>query len=252
MNFQIDCSYPGQLEPGSTIVVVITGARHGSGSSTNRAVVDFPDTIPDGNGSSASELFNDVTTISTSIVLPPTPTGANTPTPTSTATVTPTPTITPTPAPDNDSDGLPNSAETNTGVYISPTNAGTDPNDPDTDNDGCADGEEVGPNEVLGGRRSPLNFWDFFDTPNASNVRDKSISGADFFALLGRFGSAGSPAIDPLSAPGPMPAYHTAFDRSAALPGADLWDLGPPDGFVSGNDFFRLLTQFTHTCAAAP
>lgn len=44
---------------------------------------------------------------------------------------------------DTDSDGLCDSAETNTGVYISSKNAGTDPRNPDTDGDGLMDGEEV-------------------------------------------------------------------------------------------------------------
>ena len=44
---------------------------------------------------------------------------------------------------DTDNDGLPNSYETNTGVYVSPTNTGTNPNKSDTDNDGLLDGAEV-------------------------------------------------------------------------------------------------------------
>jgi len=44
---------------------------------------------------------------------------------------------------DSDSDGLPDSVETNTGVYVSPTDTGTDPNNPDTDGDGYNDGVEV-------------------------------------------------------------------------------------------------------------
>jgi hypothetical protein len=45
--------------------------------------------------------------------------------------------------PDADSDGLPDIYETNTGVYISPTDTGSDPNDADTDGDNLLDGEEV-------------------------------------------------------------------------------------------------------------
>jgi hypothetical protein len=44
---------------------------------------------------------------------------------------------------DSDGDRLPDSAETNTGIYVSPSNTGTDPNDPDTDDDGIHDGDEV-------------------------------------------------------------------------------------------------------------
>jgi len=46
---------------------------------------------------------------------------------------------------DTDGDGLIDSYETGTGVYVSPTNTGTDPLDPDTDNDGFSDGVEVRP-----------------------------------------------------------------------------------------------------------
>ena len=44
---------------------------------------------------------------------------------------------------DADNDGLSDSVETNTGVYVSPEDTGTDPNNPDTDGDGVSDGKEV-------------------------------------------------------------------------------------------------------------
>ena len=46
-------------------------------------------------------------------------------------------------AADTDTDGLDDSAETNTGVYVSPANTGTNPNNADTDGDGVPDGLEV-------------------------------------------------------------------------------------------------------------
>ena len=52
---------------------------------------------------------------------------------------------------DSDGDGLDDSVETNTGVYVSPSNTGTDPNQSDTSGDGFTDGEAlaagVDPNE---------------------------------------------------------------------------------------------------------
>ena len=45
--------------------------------------------------------------------------------------------------PDTDNDRLPDSVETDTGVYVSPSDTGTDPNDADTDDDGIDDGDEV-------------------------------------------------------------------------------------------------------------
>ena len=44
---------------------------------------------------------------------------------------------------DTDSDGLDDLAETNTGIYVSPTNTGTNPNSADSDGDGVPDGLEV-------------------------------------------------------------------------------------------------------------
>ena len=54
---------------------------------------------------------------------------------------------------DSDNDGLPDSAETNTGLFVSSANTGTDPLNPDTDGDGWMDGNEV----QLG--TSPLNRY---------------------------------------------------------------------------------------------
>jgi hypothetical protein len=45
--------------------------------------------------------------------------------------------------PDTDDDGLGDAAETNTGIYVSPTNAGSNPLVADTDGDGIQDGPEV-------------------------------------------------------------------------------------------------------------
>jgi len=44
---------------------------------------------------------------------------------------------------DSDNDGLPDVHETNTGTYVSATDAGTDPYNPDTSGDGIFDGEAV-------------------------------------------------------------------------------------------------------------
>ncbi|KKK48456.1 hypothetical protein LCGC14_3144910, partial [marine sediment metagenome] len=57
-------------------------------------------------------------------------------------------------ASDPDGDGLTNVEE---------FSLGTDPCSSDTDLDGCTDREELGGDETLGGKRDPLNFWDFYD-----------------------------------------------------------------------------------------
>jgi len=66
---------------------------------------------------------------------------------------------------DSDDDGLLDSVETNTGVYVSPTDTGTDPNNPDTDGDGVNDGLEVAfgynpcdPNDTPPGIPTTLRF----------------------------------------------------------------------------------------------
>lgn len=55
--------------------------------------------------------------------------------------------------PDDDDDGLDDLFETNTGIYVSPTNTGTDPLNPDSDGDGYSDAFEVSagsnPNDAL-------------------------------------------------------------------------------------------------------
>jgi hypothetical protein len=118
--------------------------------------------------------------------------------------------------------------------------------DPDDDNDGCPDVREIQTapgSETLGGRRSLKDFWDFFDVP----PRDGSIAGGDIFGVLGRFGSAGDPGIDPLSAPPSPPEYHTAFDRSPSV-GPNVWNLTPANGSIAATDIFAVLGQFNHAC----
>ena len=120
--------------------------------------------------------------------------------------------------------------------------------DPDFDLDGCRDRLERGPSEVLGGLRNAKNFWDFFDTPNASNIRDRMIAGTDIFRLLGHFGQSGNPNIDPLSPPpASMAEYHTAFDRGFSA-GPHPWSLTAANGSISGTDIFAMLSQFGSSC----
>jgi hypothetical protein len=45
--------------------------------------------------------------------------------------------------PDSDGDGLPDSTETDTGIYSGQDDVGTDPADADTDDDGATDGDEI-------------------------------------------------------------------------------------------------------------
>lgn len=120
---------------------------------------------------------------------------------------------------------------------------------PDSDRDGCADARETSLNQLIGGIRNPKNFWDFFDTPAAGNVRDQIISIADIARVVARFGSSG-PATsinDALSNPPAAPAYHAAFDRT--LKGPDPWRAGPANGSITIEDISREVSSFGHSCA---
>jgi hypothetical protein len=117
----------------------------------------------------------------------------------------------------------------------------------DIDGDGCANAAEGGLDPMLGGSRDAANFWDFFDTPDATNVRDAVVSASDLARVVGRFGGTGDPAIDPLSAPPPAPTYHTAFDRSPPAE-APLGLAHGPNGSVTSSDVALIVAQFGHSC----
>ena len=123
------------------------------------------------------------------------------------------------------------------------------PNAPDSDLDGCSDLQEIGMVPEAGGMRDPNDAWDFFDTPDLSNVRDRAITMSDIFAVAGRFGAAGEPGGDPQAASIPAaPAYHAAFDRGGQI-GADTWNRAPADGAITMEDIFAVAAQFGHDCS---
>jgi hypothetical protein len=148
---------------------------------------------------------------------------------------------------DTDGDGLSDYAE----VVTLGTNCALI----DTDLDGCADSEEPGPDETLGGLRDPLNFWDFFDvwqqTAPGSGiwVRDQVVDVDEIFAIVARIFTVGVPG-DPLIAPAAKTTYHSDYDRTFA--GPDPWDLGPADGVIAIDEIFWAAAQFAHGCAAPP
>ncbi len=107
----------------------------------------------------------------------------------------------------------------------------------DTDGDGCTNAEEYGQDASLGGRRNPLNPWDFYDVngDRVVNVFD------DILAVVSAYG------------PSTGADYESAFDRSPPPPGAEPWDLGPPDGLINvSDDILGVVGQFGHTCAGPP
>jgi hypothetical protein len=134
--------------------------------------------------------------------------------------------------------------------------------EPDGDSDGCPSKDEsltAAGSETFGGQRDPNLFWDFFDTPNASNVRDKAVAAVDFFRVLQRFGAndTGPGAFDrfsdPLSAPSAWVSgahrenYHPAFDRGPSS-GPNAWNLTAANGAIASTDFNAALSQFGHNC----
>jgi hypothetical protein len=155
---------------------------------------------------------------------------------------------------DSDLDGLTDWSEDN--LYL------TDRQDSDSDDDGCADSEEVGDSENLGGRRDPVfdpdsvagsglpgGQWDFFDVPlpvgePGTGTRDKQVDGNDALAVLAKFGATPG---DPVPS---APKYDPAYDRSAPAP--DPWDTGAPEGVSDGNDVVWALAQFGHSCVPPP
>jgi hypothetical protein len=132
---------------------------------------------------------------------------------------------------DDDADGLPNCHE---------GEAGTDDQDPDTDDDGCRDGAELGPDEMLGGERDPLNGNDFYDVlgPNMSPVKDQAIDlPNDILGVIQHYAPQGAPP------------YDVTFDRGP-WSGSNSWnDTQPPDGVTDlANDILGVIMQYLHNC----
>jgi hypothetical protein len=125
---------------------------------------------------------------------------------------------------------------------------GPDPGD--LDSDGCSNEAEIQPKAMAssGGGRDPNKFWDFFDTPDMDNTRDRAIGAADILRVVLRFGTMGNAGVNPLSAPPPS-GYHTAFDRAPPAPGSNPWNTNAPDGSISVGDIMAAVQQFGHSCA---
>jgi hypothetical protein len=157
--------------------------------------------------------------------------------------------------PDSDNDGVSNALDNCRDEYNPEQvdqdndNAGAacDPGDfvDDYDLDGCADGEELGLDEGLGGRRNPTYPWDFYDVD-----ADRVITVAgDVLAVAGAFGPPG-PNYTPQKdrSPGPPPGTDPKDPNNN-----EPWDLGPPDQVISvGVDVFGVAQQFGHSCNAPP
>ncbi|MCH2061296.1 MAG: hypothetical protein MK183_11775, partial [Verrucomicrobiales bacterium] len=97
---------------------------------------------------------------------------------------------------DSDNDGLPDSVETNTGIFVSGNNTGTDPLNPDTDGDGWMDGNEI---ELGSSPLNPHSTPPFTLDANATRRPDGSIGEIilSFPALSGQsYSIEGSPDLE--------------------------------------------------------
>jgi subtilisin family serine protease len=107
----------------------------------------------------------------------------------------------------------------------------------DSDLDGCVNIEEYGIDAMTGGRRNPLNRYDFYDTSG-----DRSINVLeDVLPVIQGFGPASGTH------------YDAALDRAPAPPNSEIWDMGPPDGTIDVDaDIRGVAAQFGHSCAGLP
>jgi sugar lactone lactonase YvrE len=103
----------------------------------------------------------------------------------------------------------------------------------DVDEDGCSDVEELGDDELAGGRRDPDNRWDFYDV-NGSH----KVDAIDIGMVRSHFNQGTGHAM-----------YAAVFDRSA---GAAGWAPGPPDGIVNAADIGLVRAAFNHNCQLPP
>ena len=160
---------------------------------------------------------------------------------------------------DTDSDGITDAGE----VYGVTLPAGvkslddttvvyTNPRNSDTDGDGCSDGKELGPDQLMGGRRDPTNPWDFFDPyKDPDDPGDQSIS--DIVAVVNQYYKNRYLDSPPYQPNPPNPSYNINTDRGVAADGQNgpnPWNLGPPDGRQDIVDIINAVDQYYHDCTA--
>lgn len=140
--------------------------------------------------------------------------------------------------PDADGDRLPDVYETNTGVYVGPTDTGTDPNHADTDRDFLGDGDEVwgttGGLDLPGLGTNPLRKdmlleYDWFNDSIGCGSHSHRPSAAALALVTTMFGNA------PVSNPDGSTGIHFIHDYGqgpAPFTGGNL--VADADGVLSG------------------
>ena len=139
---------------------------------------------------------------------------------------------------DSDNDRLPDSAETNTGVFVDSSNTGTDPNNPDTDGDGIKDGDEVlgtlagldlpamGTNPL---RKDLLLEYDWFnDSLDACGAHTHRPSAATIASATAAFSN--SPATNPGDTSGVN--LINDYGQGGVFTGGNL--IADADGVIAG------------------
>jgi hypothetical protein len=134
-------------------------------------------------------------------------------------------------------------------IYPKPFDGDTDGDqilndvDPDDDNDGCTDVQENGPDEKLGGRRSPHSPWDFYDVagPGTGFGPGPPDGIIDLpFDILG--------VVFHYAPSGIEPAYDVDYDRGPSA-GPHPWNMTAPDGVIDlSNDILGVVQQYQHSC----
>jgi len=103
--------------------------------------------------------------------------------------------------------------------------------DTDTDEDRCMDAWELGPSPAAGGKRNPLDPWDYFNPSGDGRNRVD-----DVLAVLDRYYLSDSD-----------PGYSTVFDRGG-FDGPNAWDVRPPDGRVRIDDILAAVRSYLQDC----
>ena len=96
----------------------------------------------------------------------------------------------------------------------------------------------MGPNEFLGGRRDPLNPYDFYDVEGGGGGPPDQIIDLsnDILGVIIHYAPTGS-----------EPTYDVAFDRGPAI--GNPWSMTAPDGVIDlTNDILGVISSFNHSC----
>jgi hypothetical protein len=135
----------------------------------------------------------------------------------------------------------------------------------DFDGDGCSNSEELGTNQLTGGKRDPYNRYDFFDVPTPAlsagmpnGAKNQAISLVDVGGPLAYVGTTDGGMPNPAGY-----AYDSDYNTNAIDDGAEYdrtpsivmgepWHSRAPNGAVSLQDVGVALAQVGTNCSAAP